>query len=427
MTLKYDVKELFDLYLAPKLLLNDGVIIRSDNSIIEKLPFISDLMKSKFKEGIDIDSTKNNIKLDIPLISLNISSDFIKLIKDPYLFEGGDIGLYQDYLIAKGYGYSLDIEDLFDLNKIDLESYFDNFDSEIQDLYNEYFKEIHKEDFLDFIDGSMELIKNKNKYRARWNSYALDFIKNTTDINSDIFNFIRYYKEYLDPIVKEKLMKRLTDIILSLVKSDSINSLYNLSIALSIKLKKEVKKILFTKLDNYIKTLKFNEEKTLSVFSKILKLVYIFSTYDIDFTDSLTIISNNFNLRTNAILVSLYILISSDTYKFNKRIAILIITKVLDLIHNIFDWDKFKKLKIRPLLESSLNNIKVFVKETKKIKLKNLILNLYNFNKDRFLNALENVVSRMIIKNNIYKFFNEYILDSIDKKDREYILSYIKR
>lgn len=149
----YNLEELMNTYFAPYLILNDDIVIRSSDSIINKLKFIVDLIKSKYKEGIKFKKDKEyNIILNIPSLHLDISSEFINIIENTNKSTSDDIGLYQDYLIARGYGYEKPIDELFDLNNIDLAYWLNN--DEILKFKETFFFEIADDVFVKYIISS---------------------------------------------------------------------------------------------------------------------------------------------------------------------------------------------------------------------------------------------------------------------------------
>ncbi len=447
----FNIKELFDLYLAPKLLLNDNVIIRSTSDIVKKLPFISKLLKSKFKEGITINTNNNIIDLQIPIIKLDISSDFIKLIKTPYIFEGGDLGLYQDYNIAKGYGYKVPIDDLFDLNQIDLESYFENFDGEILDLHRIYFSEIERNDFIDYISSSMDLLSNKKikKYASHWNIYIIDFIKkyakninNIQSLKTYIFIFADLYVDYLTFETKKYMANVLSKYIINILIDD--NGMYYTKLRdildTSYFLIKETDLINITlnRIFNVILSPKLN-------ISLLKKILYIYNYYNTNFfnNDNIQLIEKIRGKTINNIILNIY-----ESLSYNSINIIYATSKItndiIDFIIKKFNWKSFKKetdintIEIdafSTLLRSSILLINITTKRSK-LNLLDILIKLYNVDHDGFFDNLNHIFFNITLKSfsqyiNVKCYNKKYLIPALienskTEKEEEKIITFFK-
>ena len=356
----FDSEELFDLYLAPKLLLNDDVIIRSSSDIVENLPFISKLLKSKFKEGISINIVDDIINLQIPLIKLDISSDFIKLLETNYLFEGGDVGLYQDYLIAKGYGLNINNRDLFNLNKIDFESYFENFNDEIIDLYLTYFNEMNKKRFIIYCAKSLKLLKNKEKYQKQLRQFVIDF---GIDINSilyiiksDIFG--KFSSQNTDIMVKTII--KFINGKLSFVTIKKIVNIIDYLGGETIKIK--IKNVIYNNLNTLYEYSKKKHKDSNTYIYVYLDEKHIFGNIFIsmiyptiakvepDITNFFIKITQIIDQSSRSLinkLLYLYIdLRVGLIYELSKNDNVNLFIGILDSINKIANWDKLQYIKI---------------------------------------------------------------------------------
>ncbi len=146
------ITKLFDRHFAPIIRLKDGNIIRGTSEIISIFPKILDFMEGKFKDGMIIRRTDNNLEITIKEINLNITKNFIDIMNKTK--QKGNFSLYQDYNNAIIYGYNREMRDVFNLNQMDI-----NFAIEYGDvnvLFNTFFPTLSRKDIIDYVFHSLE-------------------------------------------------------------------------------------------------------------------------------------------------------------------------------------------------------------------------------------------------------------------------------
>lgn len=378
---KYDAEELFDLYLAPNLLLNDGVNIRATSSITKKLPFISELMKSKFKEGIIIKNNNKDIDLKIPLIKLDVSSDFIKLIETPYMFEGGDVGLYQDYLMAKGYDYSLFPSEIFDLERVDLKTYFDKYDSEIFDIYDKYlFNEDRNHFILQMITAiNGEYLESNIQYRGQINRFILNFDLGTSFKNILLaLNTLDFSDNIVDKFISNIIIKKLdTSRFKRRLFLNIINSTKNL---LSFGLiKKEMLKIVYKNLNKE----QYNLENILSKYYPVIsKLEPDITNFFFNITHIKDLINDRSLVKKILNIYNKIDIIARTKMSYLDQNNIIL--GITDTVIKYIPWEEFKQksdfdisYSFYSILNKNIDYLELDKTEKFDLKIKALILKLF--------------------------------------------------
>ena len=166
--------------IAPRIRFACGNITILTTDIINKFPTLVEFStNSHFKEGIKTTINSNNtIIATIPALYMDIPKSSFDIFLKAKKSNIENISLYQDYLTAKIYGYTIPIQNLFNLEHLKIKKVLAFKEFEFKYLYKTFFNKIKKEIFRNWCFRSilkLELIELK-QYQAKIVNFIDEFL-----------------------------------------------------------------------------------------------------------------------------------------------------------------------------------------------------------------------------------------------------------